>query len=59
MFLVFLYRVCTNDRHTWSRDSTYGLPWYKDWRSFAFAMFVSCIGVLVRIMLLLVHLSRS
>lgn len=38
----------THEPRTWSRDDDDGRPWYKDWRAFAAAMCVSCVGVFVR-----------
>ncbi|KAI0342093.1 RTA1-domain-containing protein [Trametopsis cervina] len=59
MLIVFLLRMRTKERATWSRDADYGLPWHKDWRSFAFAMFFSCIGVLVRSVYRTIELSQG
>ena len=47
IYMVFLYRVYTHRPDTWNRDQK--RPWYKDWRSLAAALFISCIGILVRL----------
>jgi len=46
IYARFLHRICTLKRDVWERDK--GQPWYLDWRALAGAMFVSCIGILVR-----------
>lgn len=46
VFLLFLWRVYSNEKQIWSKDSS--LVWYNDWRSLAFAQFLCCIGILIR-----------
>lgn len=50
LYLRFLYRVYTKQASVWRRDE--GKVWYRDWRSLALALFVSCLGVLVRCLIL-------
>jgi len=46
VFLLFMWRVYTKETQAWSRDSA--LIWYRDWRALAFALTLSCIGILIR-----------
>lgn len=46
VFLVFLFRIRTQCHEVWTRDS-HG-PRMHDWRILAFALFISCLGILVR-----------
>ena len=46
VYLRFLWRVHKFEPDTWTRDA--GKKWYYDWRALAGAMFVSCVGILVR-----------
>ncbi|KAI0070246.1 RTA1-like protein [Panus rudis PR-1116 ss-1] len=46
VYARFLYRVYKYEPQVWSRDA--GKPWYKDWRSLGAALFLSCIGILIR-----------
>ena len=46
VYVVFLYRVYRYEASTWRKDAN--LPWYKDWRTLAGALGISCIGILVR-----------
>ena len=48
VYLRFLYRMRKYENHIWTRDQ--GLKWYNDWRALAGAMFVSCVGILVRVL---------
>lgn len=45
LYVRFLYRVHKHEPKIWSQDK--GKVWYKDWRSLAAALFVSCVGILV------------
>lgn len=46
LYLRFLYRVRKYQPSVWRRDE--GMAWYKDWRSLALALSISCVGILVR-----------
>ncbi|KAI0763258.1 RTA1 like protein-domain-containing protein [Irpex lacteus] len=59
IFLLFAYRMRTNEPQTWERDHIYGLPWKRDWRTFILAMGLSCIGVLVRSVYRCIELSQG
>ncbi|EJD05847.1 RTA1-like protein [Fomitiporia mediterranea MF3/22] len=59
MFLRFMQRIYTNDPETWNRDATQQKPWYRDWRTLAFALFVSCIGIIIRSVFRVVELSQG
>ncbi|PSS05419.1 hypothetical protein PHLCEN_2v3908 [Hermanssonia centrifuga] len=57
LYIRFLWRMHKYEPETWKKDE--GLPWYKDWRSLAVAMFISCIGILVRSVYRTVELSEG
>jgi len=59
MYLRFVYRVKTYRPEVWSRGTALNTPWYKDWRALAFALFVSCIGILVRSVFRVIELSQG
>ncbi|KAF8558767.1 RTA1-domain-containing protein [Imleria badia] len=46
IYIRFLYRVYTLEHDVWERDKA--KPWYRDWRTLATALAISCIGILVR-----------
>ena len=47
IYVHFLYRVYTLEHGIWGRDK--GQPWYRDWRTLATALAISCIGILVSV----------
>ncbi|CAL1712152.1 unnamed protein product [Somion occarium] len=57
LFFRFLYHVYTLEPQVWSRDSL--KPWYQDWRGLAGAMFISCIGILIRSAYRTIELSEG
>lgn len=46
IFIRFLIRVRTHAPHVWSPSPS--LVWWRDWRTLAAAMSLSCVGILVR-----------
>ncbi|KAG6378928.1 RTA-like protein [Boletus reticuloceps] len=46
IYVCFLYRVYTLERGVWERDKAE--PWYRDWRTLAVTLAISCIGILIR-----------
>lgn len=46
VYLLFLVRMYKHEPEVWARDRN--RKWYNDWRALAGAMWVSCIGILVR-----------
>ncbi|KAF8138532.1 RTA1-like protein [Boletus edulis] len=46
IYVRFLYRVYTLERGVWERDKAE--PWYRDWRTLAVTLTISCIGILIR-----------
>ncbi|EIW82130.1 RTA1-domain-containing protein [Coniophora puteana RWD-64-598 SS2] len=46
IYARFLYKVCSQDPELLRRDASG--RWYRDWRTLAGALVVSCIGILVR-----------
>ena len=46
VYVRFLYRMRKYENHVLVRDR--GVKWYNDWRALAGAMFMSCVGILVR-----------
>ncbi|EJD46880.1 hypothetical protein AURDEDRAFT_62624 [Auricularia subglabra TFB-10046 SS5] len=46
VFGIWLYRTREYESIVWTQD--FDKSWYKDWRSLAGALFVSCIGITVR-----------
>ncbi|KAI0347274.1 RTA1-domain-containing protein [Trametopsis cervina] len=58
MLIHFLVRIHSSERKIWTRDSGV-LPMLQDWRAFAFAMFLSCVGVLVRSTYRTIELSQG
>jgi len=57
IYLTFLYRVHKRQPEIWTMDS--GKKWYWDWRTLAGALFVSCIGILIRSVYRTVELSQG
>ncbi|GLB33878.1 putative RTA1 like protein [Lyophyllum shimeji] len=57
VYLLFLYRLYRHTPLTWAKDR--GEPWYKDWRTLAFALIISCIGILIRSGFRVVELSEG
>ncbi|KII95141.1 hypothetical protein PLICRDRAFT_96258 [Plicaturopsis crispa FD-325 SS-3] len=57
VYLVFLYRVRTRSPAAWTMDQ--GKPWYRDWRSLAGALLVSCVGILIRSVYRTLELSQG
>lgn len=57
VYLRFLWRVRKHEPAMWTRDA--GAKWYNDWRALAGAMFVSCIGILVRSVYRTIELSEG
>src|ERR1700683_907419 len=53
IYLTFLYRVHKRQPEIWTMDA--GKKWYWDWRALAGALFVSCIGILVCLIVPLRH----
>ena len=47
LYIRFLWRVYKLEDPVWVRDQA--KPFLQDWRSLAIAMFISCIGILVRL----------
>ena len=48
IYIRFLYRVYTLERDIWECDKAEA--WYRDWRTLATALAISCIGILVSAM---------
>jgi len=46
IFARFLYKICSEGSGILERDTN--RPWYRDWRTLAAALVVSCIGILIR-----------
>ncbi|PPR07047.1 hypothetical protein CVT26_005248 [Gymnopilus dilepis] len=46
IYIVFLYRVWRYEPEIWARDNN--KKWRKSWQALAFALIVSCIGILIR-----------
>ncbi|KAF8961458.1 RTA1 like protein-domain-containing protein [Flammula alnicola] len=46
LYLVFLYRVRKYNPEIWSMDKS--KAWYNSWLALATALFISCIGILIR-----------
>ncbi|EJD37898.1 RTA1-like protein [Auricularia subglabra TFB-10046 SS5] len=46
MFALWTYRVRTKDPHIWLQDRN--KKWYRDWRSLAGALAISCVGIIIR-----------
>jgi len=57
IYMRFLYRVYTLEHGIWGRDK--GQPWYRDWRTLATALAISCIGILVRSCYRVAELSQG
>jgi len=57
IYLVFLYRVRRHEPETWEMDNN--KRWYNSWLALAVAMFVSCIGILIRSGFRVVELSEG
>ncbi|KAG2059260.1 RTA1-domain-containing protein [Suillus hirtellus] len=57
IYARFLYKVYTEKRDVWMRDSKQ--PWYNDWRTLAAALAVSCIGLLIRSVYRVVEASQG
>ncbi|KAG1867134.1 RTA1 like protein-domain-containing protein [Suillus tomentosus] len=57
IYARFLYKVYTEERDVWMRDSKQ--PWYSDWRTLAAALAVSCIGLLIRSVYRVVEASQG
>ncbi|THH30536.1 hypothetical protein EUX98_g3661 [Antrodiella citrinella] len=57
LYVRFLFRMWKHEPEQWTRDSH--LPWYRDWRSLAGAMVVSCIGILIRSVYRTIELSQG
>ncbi|KAG2108932.1 RTA1-domain-containing protein [Suillus discolor] len=53
----FFCAVYTEEQDVWVRDSTQ--PWYRDWRTLATALVVSCIGLLIRSVYRVVEASQG
>lgn len=51
LFLSFLYRVRSKSPETWTsfHEGQSSQRWWRDWRGFAFAIFISSVGVIVSI----------
>ncbi|KAJ8489309.1 hypothetical protein ONZ45_g13635 [Pleurotus djamor] len=57
IFLLFMFRVFTQRKDIWRYDSS--KAWYYDWRALAGALFISCIGILIRSVFRTVELSEG
>ncbi|KAI0347275.1 RTA1-like protein [Trametopsis cervina] len=57
LYLRFLYRVHKYEPQVWMRDAH--KSWFRDWRSLAAALVVSCIGVLVRSVYRTIELAQG
>ncbi|TCD68518.1 hypothetical protein EIP91_010574 [Steccherinum ochraceum] len=57
LYVRFLFRVSKYSPSAWTQDSS--LPWYRDWRSLATALIVSCIGILIRSVYRTIELSEG
>ncbi|KAH8091067.1 RTA1-like protein [Cristinia sonorae] len=57
LYVRFLWRVRKYEPAIWTRDS--GISWFKDWRSLAGALIISCIGILIRSVYRTVELSQG
>ncbi|KAJ7591041.1 RTA1-like protein [Mycena floridula] len=56
-YVVFLYRVYKTKPETFFKDSS--KPWFVDWRALAFAISISCVGILIRSFYRTVELSEG
>ncbi|ESK96060.1 integral to membrane protein [Moniliophthora roreri MCA 2997] len=57
IYLNFVHRVRKYELATWHMDQS--KKWYNDWRSLAGAVFISCIGVLIRSVYRTVEISEG
>ncbi|TFK55933.1 RTA1-like protein [Heliocybe sulcata] len=57
VYIVFLIRAWRNSREVFSIDQ--GKKWYNDWRILGVALFISCIGILIRSVYRTVELSEG
>ncbi|EGO01945.1 hypothetical protein SERLA73DRAFT_177602 [Serpula lacrymans var. lacrymans S7.3] len=61
LFCFYIYRVYTSEPEVWTRD-TKGVakkPWFRDWRTLAGALGLSCIGILIRSVYRVAELSQG
>ncbi|KAK0453525.1 RTA1-like protein [Armillaria borealis] len=56
IFLTFLRRIYAHEPDIWEAG---GKKWYADWRALAGALFVSCIGILIRSVYRTIELSQG
>ncbi|KAK0206445.1 RTA1-domain-containing protein [Desarmillaria ectypa] len=59
IFLTFLWRIYAHKHDIWEVDAVGGKMWYNDWRALAGALFVSCIGILIRSVYRTIELSEG
>lgn len=57
VYLLFLWRVRKHRPEVWSVDKD--KAWSNDWRALAAALFISCIGILIRSVFRVVELSEG
>ncbi|EKM59872.1 uncharacterized protein PHACADRAFT_250650 [Phanerochaete carnosa HHB-10118-sp] len=57
VYTRFIYRVRKYQPEVWTRDR--GMKWYKDWRALASAMWLSCVGILIRSVYRTIELSEG
>jgi len=57
VYILFLWNTYRYDCEVFSHDK--GQKWYDDWRVLAFALFISCIGILIRSVYRTVELSQG
>ncbi|KAI0789774.1 RTA1 like protein-domain-containing protein [Abortiporus biennis] len=58
IYVRFLVLVYKHERQTWFMDG--GIKkWYNDWRSLAFALCISCVGILIRSVYRTVELGQG
>lgn len=57
IYLVFLFRVQKLKPDVWTLDQE--KPWYRDWRTLAGALCISCVGILSRSVYRTIELSQG
>jgi hypothetical protein len=57
IYVVFLLRVRKSKPDAWNLDGE--KPWYRDWRTLAGALLVSCVGILIRSVYRTIELSQG
>jgi len=59
LYLVFLYRVYSRTPNVLFLNQREGKKWHSDWRTLAVALFISCVGILIRSIYRTIELSEG